>query len=439
MKHFFFFARVFALAIASIASGDAQTAQPLPARARPFIASNGNQIFAVNANGSAYIWGYPTVRNGSQKTFDGRLLGLDPAKARSYMGASAIYDPAPLVGLPGRVAALEAYGEYGQLTFMAVLEDGSIWVLGRDLDARLGLGYDPDAAAWKKQPLLSVDRPTPIPGVHNAIDVRLGNTHALALLRDGRVLAWGRADTGVSGADPERSPVVVSPTPVTALRGALAIAAGSEHSLALLHDGSVVAWGNNRFGQLGDGSYERRLVPVEVKGIRNAIAITARGNASFALLADGSVVGWGSNGAKGELAQPRPDYEGDTHGLIKTNLPIPIRNLPKIRALVTDTHTLAIAMDGSVWSWGEDNYGQLGTGQSGTTDLAPAAGPYRVKNLANPVAVSAFGNSSTAIMPDGSIKFWGALPYKHPVLRNLGRQDSSLSPIVLAKIPLHSD
>src|SRR5689334_1668925 len=83
-----------------------------------------------------------------------------------------------------------------------------------------------------------------------------------------------------------------------------AIAAGASHGLALLSDGTVWAWGHNDHGQLGDGTYKDRPVPVQVNGLADTVAIAAGQIHSLALKKDGTVWVWGSTGL-GEYA-PTP-------------------------------------------------------------------------------------------------------------------------------------
>ena len=83
------------------------------------------------------------------------------------------------------------------------------------------------------------------------------------------------------------------PGPVTGLSGATAVSAGQFHSLALLSNGTVAAWGENGFGQLGNGNDQRQLVPVAVSGLNGVTAISHGAWDSFALMGDGSAMAWG--------------------------------------------------------------------------------------------------------------------------------------------------
>ena len=118
-------------------------------------------------------------------------------------------------------------------------------------------------------------------------------------MSDGTVRAWGYNGTGQLGNGPP-STGLTPPGQVGSLTGVTAIAAGQYHALALMSDGTVRAWGSNVSGQLGDSSTTQRNAPVPVTGLPvvpgGAIAIAAGGNHSYALMADGTVWAWGYNG-----------------------------------------------------------------------------------------------------------------------------------------------
>ena len=120
-----------------------------------------------------------------------------------------------------------------------------------------------------------------------------GSHHTVALLADGTVKAWGNNWFGQlgNGTTTYRSP----PVTVSGITNAVAIAAGYWHTVAALSDGTVKAWGSNAYGQLGDGTTSNRSTPVPVSGITNAIAVAVGNYHSVALLSDGTVKAWGGN------------------------------------------------------------------------------------------------------------------------------------------------
>ena len=126
------------------------------------------------------------------------------------------------------------------------------------------------------------------------VAVSAGGQHSLALSSDGTVWAWGYNESGTlgDGTTTQRS----IPVRVSGVSDVVAISAGYLHSLALSKNGTVWAWGSNTFNQLGDGSNEpHRSTPVQVSGLNNVVAISAGRNHSLAVRGDGTHWAWGNN------------------------------------------------------------------------------------------------------------------------------------------------
>jgi alpha-tubulin suppressor-like RCC1 family protein len=130
------------------------------------------------------------------------------------------------------------------------------------------------------------------------------------------------------------------------------VSAGAAHSLAQLE--RVYAWGDNSSGQLGDGTTIGRTMPVAVQGLPNRIEFLAAGGGhSLAILPDSTVVAWGDNSA-GQL--------GDGSNVNKSTV-LPVPQLTDIVAVAAGTnHSLALKKDGTVWAWGANSSGQVGDG-----------------------------------------------------------------------------
>ncbi len=230
-----------------------------------------------------------------------------------------------------------------------------------------------------------------------------GGHHSLARLSNGDVLAWGANEFGQLGDGTDTGPIIcvtgalacsTSPVEVADLTEVKAVSAGGDHSLALLSDGVVKAWGDNEFGQLGDGTTTNRDEPVQVQGLSKVVAISAGGDHSLALLSDGMVMAWGDNefGQLGDGATTNRD------------LPVEVKGLSGVIAISAGgDHSLALLSSGVVKAWGDNEFGQLGDGTTTNRDE-----PVEVKGLSEVVAAISAGRShSLALQSNGTVRAWG--------------------------------
>jgi alpha-tubulin suppressor-like RCC1 family protein len=223
--------------------------------------------------------------------------------------------------------------------------------------------------------------------------IAAGGSHSLALKPDGTVLSWGLNTWGQLGDSTNSNRA--SPVPVAYASGIVAVAAGSNFSLALLSNGIVVGWGLNVEGELGDGTFLNESTLVSVINTSNVIAISAGGNHSLALKSDGTVLSWGFNGF-GQL--------GDGTQVDK-NTATAVLNASDIVAIAAgNTHSMALKADGTILSWGNNSSGQLGVGSHNS----PLMTPVKVSNATNIIAISAGTYHSLALKSNGSLMGWGS-------------------------------
>jgi len=233
-------------------------------------------------------------------------------------------------------------------------------------------------------------------GLSGAVAIAGGGGHSLALTYAGVVYAWGNNSNGQLGNGTTTNSSI--PVQVSGLSGVSAVAAGFAHSLALTAAGTVYAWGSNSNGQLGNGTTTDSSTPVQVVGAGGAgtlsgvTAIAGGGLFSIALTSSGTVYAWGSN-SNGQLGN------GAT-----TDSPTPVQAAGVSGATAIAAgyqHSLALAA-GKVYAWGANASGQLGNGS--TTD---SASPVLVSGLSTATAVAGGFDYSLALTAAGAVYAWG--------------------------------
>lgn len=224
----------------------------------------------------------------------------------------------------------------------------------------------------------------------DATRISAGAGHALGVRVDGKLWAWGDNRHGQlgDGSKSDASSLLQMALPLDAR----AVAAGRYHSVAVTVDGRAWAWGDNSWGQLGGGSFTDFLVPVEVTGVSGVSEVAAGYFHSVALKSDGSVWSWGYN-REGQLG------DGTT-----TTSPRPVRvaALSNVVAVAAGSwHSLALEANGDLWTWGDNEWGQLGLGN--TVD---ARTPQRV-SLSGVTRASSRSHHTVAALADGTVWSWG--------------------------------
>jgi YD repeat-containing protein len=233
--------------------------------------------------------------------------------------------------------------------------------------------------------------------------ISAGDGHSLALLKNGAVMAWGYAgQLGNGTKEGSNLPVAVCAVGETApcshhlgdnVGEVVAVSAGGNFSLALLNTGRVVAWGRNFAGQLGNGTRTDSLVPVEVAGISEAVEISGGAEEGLARLKNGTVMAWGYN-ESGQLG------DGTT---TRRTTPVKVSNLSGVTAIAAgNEHSLALLENGTVMDWGANYGGQLG---NGTRQQSPL--PVKVSNISGVTAIAAGQSHSLALLSNHTVMAWG--------------------------------
>ncbi|CAN7499354.1 fibronectin type III domain-containing protein [Acidovorax sp. LjRoot66] len=327
------------------------------------MAAGTNHTCALTTAGAVQCWGWNVFRQlGDGSTTD---------KAT----------PQPVTGLASGVASIAA-GVYHTCTLTTA---GAVRCWGNNGFGQLGDGSSTNNST-----------PQPVTGLTSGVAaIAAGTYHNCALTNAGAVQCWGRNNEGQLGDGSTTDKR--TPQPVTGLAsGVAAIAAGENHSCALTTAGAVQCWGDNSFGQLGDGSTTDKTTPQTVTGLAGGVAaIAAEGNHTCALTTAGAVQCWGRN-AYGQLG------DGST---TDKSTPQPVTGLASGVAAIAagGYHTCALTTAGALQCWGRNNQGQLGDGS--TTDKST---PQPVTGLASGVAAIAAGGYHTcALTTPGAVQCWG--------------------------------
>lgn len=294
------------------------------------VAAGNDHSLALKADGTVWAWG----RNLKGQLGDGTTTDRStPVQVQNLSDVIAIG---------------------GGIHFSVALKsDGTVWAWGWEYGGRLGNGKTENNI---------VSTPVQVSNLTDVVAIDAGASHILALKSDGTVWAWGSNNSGQFGIGTYSS--TPQPTPVkTHFTEVVDISAGPNYSLVVKSDGSVWGSGSNqssKLGQYADQSYYYE--PVKATGPiawgnvvtkyngTNAVAVSASDNHSLILLADGTIEAWGDNNYLG--ISEYGGYRG-----------VPENVSGEVIAFeASNGFSAAVTSDGNLWTWGRNTLGQLGDG-----------------------------------------------------------------------------
>ena len=291
--------------------------------------------------------------------------------------------------------------------FTCVVVSGKVYCWGDNQEGAVGLSLA----------VASSNVPVEVQGISTAVGIAAGSTFACAVLSDGTVTCWGRNNKGQTG----RVSALSSPTPalVAGLSGVVAVSAGGDTACALITGGTVKCWGDNDKGSLGRGSDSPATdnTPQNVTGLTDATAIsTSRdlfmGSRSCAIKANTTVVCWGNNpwGSLGNGIDSNDpsyvDHYNTPTAVIDNSTSLPLQSATAID--VGADHGCALLANTTVKCWGENIVGQVGN-TSGQRSLKATAvmSEDGFSAVTGVISVSAGWDSSCLVVSGGVGKCFG--------------------------------
>ena len=300
------------------------------------------------------------------------------------------------------IRLLCVFGHNGSKVIFATFDD-NVYCFGHNRKGCLGLGkWDEDIRGPELNRTLS----------HKGlVDVVYGFEHCLALTRTGKCYTWGQNRYGQLGNgtyEASNTPVLVeSLTDKTILQ----VCCGASHSLALTSTGEVYAWGSDTFGQLGDRHYMSSYEPVKVYIQEDVKSISCGRNHSMVLTVTGKIYVWGLN-ESGQLGRHREYDVRKGRDKAVSNRPEMVPALEStvfVKGQCGPNHSMLLSADGFIYLFGENEFGQIGNGKT-----EPQYTPFKLNNeLKIKDIVTYYENDlCIAVSVDDKCFLWGFCSFK---------------------------
>ena len=336
-----------------------------------------SELFGVSMLCSGGFHACALVEGGGLKCWGGNYMGQ---LGDGTTSASSV--PVDVAGLSGPATAVAC----GFESTCALLGTGEVMCWGSNDSGALGV----DVSVTQSPTPVSVE------GLElDVIGLFSGDYHFCAIVVGGAVRCWGRNDAGQLGdgtTTQSHVPVAVSGLTAAALGGD----GGRDHSCAALTGGSVMCWGDNGYGQIGVSSLDSSLTAVLVPIIGgSAVALAAGRYHTCALFSGGPVLCWGDN-SYGQIGDGTNNDAFD---------PVAVSGMASGTASLSlgSYHSCATTADGGARCWGRNEYSQLGNGLTANSNV-----PVNVLGLSGVVSGLAPGQSHTcALLDAGSVRCWG--------------------------------
>ena len=405
--------------------------KPKDAVATPMVSAKQSSTVALKADGTVWTWGYNVAGQlGNNSTADSLIpvQVLGGATGNQYLTNVV------------QVAAGGTFDGGNRYYALALRENGTVWAWGDNSYGQLGIGVKGNPTDSSKTSCLTPmqvvtgEQDSSSTYLEDIIQISAGPTFAMALDRKGNVYTWGQNNVGQLGNNTNtdsNAPVRVSGglAYTVYLDDVIQIAAGgdwvngtNDFAVVLRKDGSVMTWGQNSNGQLGNKSYTSSLTPVRPvgldgntdKGLQNVVQITAGGVSAGVVTTDRKAYTWGYN-AQRQLGVDTSASTVNVPTVVKTDASTELSDVVEIAAGMQQMSARVIEGASAdpftkVYAWGNNSYGQLGLDKSDATYVYATrvvGGETKKDYLEDTVSLYAGGYHMGSVQSDYSVWDWG--------------------------------
>jgi alpha-tubulin suppressor-like RCC1 family protein len=273
------------------------------------------------------------------------------------------------------------------------IECGKYHVVSNNLNGELKVWGNNDNGRLGTGDFITKYVPLKVGSYSNFVNISAsGEGHNLGINSNGELFAWGSNSKGQLGLGNNTD--FSTPQKVGNLSNWIYITTGEFHSLAINSNGELFAWGLNSEGQLGLGNNSDYNTPQQVGNSTDWIEVSSFGNHTIAINSSGELYSWGLN-SYGQLGI------GNTSNMNSPQKVGTSTNWSSVK--VGENHSIALNSNGEIFGWGNNQSGQVGVGNYPSTFNTP----QRIGYYNNWVEVSAGGNNSGAITSSGNLYLWG--------------------------------